>query len=107
MAEVAQELQHLQLPWEQPQQGLADNRDNMSNKEPLHKCCEEDNDAIKGTAIEATAAKIVEGNKELWSLPIERPQLGPAVDSELIRLTSTFNRSRMGLNKLLQVSSTS
>ena len=62
--EVAEELQHLQLPWEQPQLGLADDRDNMSNKEPLHKCSEDGNDAIKGIAIEATAAKIVEGNKE-------------------------------------------
>ena len=48
--EVAEELQYLQLPWEQPQLGLADDRDNMSNKEPLHKCCMEDDDAIKGSA---------------------------------------------------------
>ena len=34
----------------------------MSNKEPLHKCSGEDKDATKGTAIEATAAKIVEEN---------------------------------------------
>ena len=36
-----------------------------------------------------------------------RHQLGSAVDSELIRLPSAFSRSRLGLNKLLQVSSTS
>ena len=36
VAEVAEELQHLQLPWEQPQQGLADDRADVSNKEPLH-----------------------------------------------------------------------
>ena len=43
---------------EQPQQGLADDRADVSNKEPLRKCSEEDNDAIKGTATEAAAAKI-------------------------------------------------
>ena len=48
--EVANELQYLQLPWEQPQLGLADVRDNMSNKEPLLKCCEEDDNTNKGSA---------------------------------------------------------
>ena len=51
VTEVAEELQHLQLPGEQPQQGLADDRTDVSNKEPLHKCSGEDNDAIKDTAI--------------------------------------------------------
>ena len=59
---MAEELQHLQLPGEQPQQGLADDRTDVSNKEPLHKCSGEDNDATKGTATEATAAEIVEEN---------------------------------------------
>ena len=61
VAEVAEELQHLQLPWEQPLQGVADDRDNMSNKEPLHKCCKEDDDAIKGLLMTTPAPEFKGG----------------------------------------------
>ena len=64
LAERLQKLrERLQLPWERPQQGLADDRADVSNKEPLHKCSEEDNDAIKGTAPEATATKWLPSKK--------------------------------------------
>ena len=58
MDEVAEELWHLQLPQEQPQQGGADDWADVSNEEPLHKCSGEDNNVIKGTIIEAAVARI-------------------------------------------------
>ena len=48
--DVAKEPQYLRLPWEQPQLGLPDVWDNISNKEPLLKRCEEGDDINEGSA---------------------------------------------------------
>ena len=90
--EVAEELWHLQLPQEQPQQGVADDRVDMPNEEPLRKCSVEDDDAIRGTIIEAAVARIAkeptkdylqrgeskELSQEENETPKQRPLIGRA-----------------------------
>ena len=49
MDDVGKEPQDLQPPWEQPQLGLPDVWDNMSNKGPLLKRCEEGDDTDEGS----------------------------------------------------------
>ena len=76
--EVAKEPQYLQLLREQPLLGLPNVWDNMSNKGPLLKCCEEGDDinkaGLKGQpvlqSLFTTGGKVTEWKTKAYHIPL-------------------------------------